>query len=112
MPFKTTRTQNNHQVAFEGNSSVKHLRGWSSKNRNSSQTPLPLGTHFSVIQMMKRSMHGKPVFPMMIRNVPNKSGKVANWKDTIEFGVNVKPKSLNIDAGVKKPLIKITMSEM
>jgi hypothetical protein len=54
--------------------------------------------------MTKRSMHGKPVLPMMIRKVPSNSGKTAFWKETIESGVSVKPRSLNNEAGVKKPL--------
>lgn len=33
--------------------------------------------------------------------------KMAYWKDSIESGVKVKPRSLNIDAGVKTPLSSI-----
>ena len=60
--------------------------------------------------MMKRSMHGNPVFPIMMRKVPNSNGKVAVWKDIMESGVKVKPRSLNMDAGVKKPLTMLRWS--
>jgi hypothetical protein len=49
-------------------------------------------------------MQGKPVLPMMIRKVPRVKGRTANWKEIMESGVRVKPRSLNKDAGVKKPL--------
>ena len=53
--------------------------------------------------MTNRSMQGKPVFPMMIKKVPRSRGSTANWNETMESGVSVKPRSLNMDAGVKKP---------
>jgi hypothetical protein len=49
-------------------------------------------------------MQGKPVLPMMIKNEPSKMGRTVTWKETMESGVKVKPRSLNMDAGVKKPL--------
>ena len=54
--------------------------------------------------MMKRSIQGNPVFPIMMRNVPMKRGTTAFWKEIIESGVSVKPRSLNKDAGVNIPL--------
>ena len=55
--------------------------------------------------MVNLNIHGKPVFPMMIRNAPNNRGTTAYSKDIIESGVRVNPRSLNIEAGVKKPLV-------
>ena len=52
-------------------------------------------------------MQGNPVLPMIIRKDPNKSGKTACSNDIMESGVSVKPRSLNIDAGVKMPLIYV-----
>ena len=49
-------------------------------------------------------MHGKPVFPIMIKKLPRSKGKTAVWKETIESGVRVNPTSLNRDGLVKKPL--------
>ena len=49
-------------------------------------------------------MQGNPVFPMTIRKAPSKSGTMAVWNDSMESGVSVKPRSLNMDAGVKIPL--------
>jgi hypothetical protein len=49
-------------------------------------------------------MQGKPVLPIIIKNDPKRRGSTASWKETMESGVSVKPKSLNKDAGVKKPL--------
>jgi len=54
--------------------------------------------------MTNRSMQGKPVFPMRMRKLPMSSGKIAVWKEFMESGVRVNPRSLNIDAEVKKPL--------
>lgn len=53
-------------------------------------------------------MQGNPVLPMMIRKDPNKSGKTARSKDIMESGVSVKPRSLNNEAGVKMPLIRVS----
>lgn len=53
-------------------------------------------------------MQGNPVFPIMIRKVPRSKGTVANWNDIIESGVSVKPRSLNIEAGVKIPLYSVS----
>lgn len=53
--------------------------------------------------MVKRSMQGNPVFPMIIRKVPMSRGHTVSWKETIESGVRVNPRSLNSDAEVKKP---------
>lgn len=49
-------------------------------------------------------MQGNPVFPMTMRKAPSRSGTIAVWNDSIESGVSVKPRSLNMDAGVKMPL--------
>jgi hypothetical protein len=76
-PFRITSTQNSHQVASDGKSKVKHRRGWSSKNRSSSQIPLPCGTQYDETQITKRSMQGNPVFPIMMRKVPNRRGNTA-----------------------------------
>jgi len=103
-PFRTTRTQNNHQVALLGKSKMKHRRGWSSKKRNSSYRELPRRTSFDRTQMMKRSMIGNPVLPMTMRKLPRRRGKIAYWKDTMESGVSVKPRSLNMDVEVNTPL--------
>ena len=54
--------------------------------------------------MMNRRVHGNPVFPMTIRTEPSRSGKTANWKEIIESGVSVNPRSLKKVAGVKTPL--------
>jgi hypothetical protein len=64
---------------------------------------LLLGTILEYIQMVKRSIQGKPVLPMIIRKVPSTRGHIASWKETIESGVSVKPRSLNKEAEVKKP---------
>jgi hypothetical protein len=103
-PFRRMSTQNSHQLAWLGKRRVKQRRGWSSKKRSSSQTPLRAGTHLEQSQITKRSMQGKPVFPIIMRKVPNSSGRTAVWKEIIESGVRVKPRSLNIEADVKKPL--------
>ena len=107
MPFSSTRTQKSHQLAPLGNKSVKQRRGWSRRNLNSSHTPLRYGTHFEQSQITKRSMQGKPVFPMMIRKVPRRSGRTASWKRTMESGLRVNPRSLNSEAGVKNPLVAL-----
>lgn len=57
--------------------------------------------------MTKRRKQGKPVLPAIIKKVPISKGKLAVWKDIMESGVSVKPKSLNMDAGVKTPLIEL-----
>lgn len=49
-------------------------------------------------------MQGNPVFPMIMRKAPSKSGTIAVWNDCMESGVRVKPRSLNKDADVKMPL--------
>ena len=49
-------------------------------------------------------MQGNPVFPMIMRKDPSRSGTIAVWNDSMESGVSVKPRSLNMDAGVKMPL--------
>lgn len=49
-------------------------------------------------------MQGKPVFPMMMRKLPSSNGRTAVWKEFMESGVRVKPRSLNIEAGVNMPL--------
>lgn len=54
--------------------------------------------------MTKRSMHGNPVLPMMIRKVPRSNRNTASWKDNMESGVRVNPRSLNKDGAVKIPL--------
>jgi len=103
-PFRTTRIQNSHHVAALGKSKVKQRRGWSSKNLNSSHTPLFCGTRNELSQITKRSMHGKPVFPITMRKLPSRRGNTAFWKEIIESGVSVKPRSLNREAGVNIPL--------
>lgn len=103
-PLRTTRIQNSHHVAALGKSKVKQRRGWSSKNLNSSHTPLLCGTRNELSQITKRSMHGKPVFPITMRKLPSRRGNTALWKETIESGVSVKPRSLNREAGVNIPL--------
>ena len=67
--------------------------------------PLSVGTSRLMVHIMPRSIHGNPVFPMTIRNDPSNKGTIAVWKEIIESGVSVKPRSLNIVAGVKTPLI-------
>jgi len=62
--------------------------------------------------MTKRSMQGKPVFPIMIKNVPIINGKTANWNGIIDSGVRVNPRSLNMEAGVKKPLGNVSKVEL
>ena len=59
---------------------------------------------FDSSHMTNRSIHGNPVLPIIMRNVPKRSGRTALWKDIIESGVKVNPRSLNNDAGVKMPL--------
>jgi hypothetical protein len=108
MPFRRMSTQNNHQLALLGNKSVKQRRGWSRRNLNSSQTPLLYGTHLEQSQIVKRSIQGKPVLPMMMRKVPKSRGRTHCLKRTMESGFRVNPKSLNMEAGVKKPLPKLT----
>ena len=54
--------------------------------------------------MTNRSMHGKPVLPMMIRKEPNSKGITVVWNEIMLSGVSVKPRSLNIEADVKMPL--------
>jgi hypothetical protein len=76
-PFRITKIQNSHHVAFDGKSRVKQRRGWSSRNFVSSYIPLLRGTHFEVTQMMIRSMIGNPVLPMMIKKLITKSGQTA-----------------------------------
>ena len=49
-------------------------------------------------------MQGNPVFPMIMRKAPSRRGTIAVWNDSMESGVSVKPRSLNMDAGVKMPL--------
>ena len=72
---------------------------------SSSQILLLLGTIKDDAQMTSRSMHGKPVFPMMIRKLPNRRGSTAFWNEIIESAVMVKPRLLNIAAGVNIPLV-------
>lgn len=108
MPLRRMSTQTNHQLALLGNRSVKHRRGWSSRKRSSSQRPLPYGTHLWHTQIIKRSMQGKPVFPMTIRKAPISRGGTVFWKETIESGVRVKPRSQNREAVVKKVLEDIS----
>jgi hypothetical protein len=107
MPLRRMSTQNNHQLARLGNKSVKQRRGWSRRNLNSSQTPLLYGTHLEQSQIVKRSIQGKPVFPIMIRKVPKSRGRTHVLKRIMESGLRVNPRSLNIEAGVKKPLPKL-----
>ena len=57
-----------------------------------------------ITQITKRSMQGKPVFPMMIRKDPRRSSNIDSWNEIIESGVRVKPRSLNKEAGVNIPL--------
>ena len=44
--------------------------------------------------MINLSMQGNAVFPIIMRKVMMISTKVADWKDIMESGVRVKPKSL------------------
>ena len=106
MPLRAMRIQKSTHVALFGNRSVKQRRGWSSKNLSSSHIPDSRGTNLDDIQITKRSMHGNPVFPIMIRKLPNSKGNTASWKEIMESGLSVKPRSLNSDAGVKKPLVQ------
>ena len=66
--------------------------------------PLSVGTILVMVQIIHRSIHGNPVFPMTMRNDPSNKGRTAVWKEIIESGVRVKPRSLNKVAGVKIPL--------
>ena len=102
-PLRTTKIQNNHQVALDGNNKVKHRRGWSSKNFNSSKIPLFFGTYREVIQMMIRSMIGNPVFPIMIKKDINNNGQTAVLKDIMLSGVRVYPRSVKAELAVKIP---------
>lgn len=104
--LSTTKIQNSHQVAVLGKSNVKQRRGWSRRNLNSSQRALFRGANLETTQMTNLSMHGKPVLPMMIRKLPTRRIQTAYWKDNIESGVRVKPRSLNIEAAVKTPLMR------
>lgn len=104
IPLSTTRIQKSHHVAVLGNRRVKQRLGWSSKNLNSSQTPLLRGTNLEVAQMTNLSMQGKPVFPMTMRKDPMRRGTTAVSKELNESGVSVKPTSLNNEADVKIPL--------
>lgn len=99
-----TRIQKSHQVALVGKRRVKQRRGWSSKKLSSSHVSLFAGTKIDETHITNRSMHGNPVLPTMMRKLPIRSGSTASWKEIIESGVSVKPRSLNIEAGVKIPL--------
>lgn len=44
------------------------------------------------------------MLPITIRKDPISNGTTAVWNDIIESGVRVKPRSLNIEAGVNIPL--------
>lgn len=46
---------------------------------------------------------GNPVFPIMINQIITINGYTALLNDIIEFGVNVKPKSLNALIAVQNP---------
>lgn len=101
--MRSTRSQNSHQVAPDGNRSVKQRRGWSSRNFSSSHIPLPRGTILDETQMMKRSMTGKPVLPMTMRKLMARSGHVAMLNEFMLSGVRVKPRSIKAECGVKIP---------
>ena len=62
-------------------------------------------------QIVNLSKHGKPVLPMTIRKPPKSRIQTAPWKDIIESGVSVKPRSLNNVAGVNMPLCAFSMLE-
>ena len=54
--------------------------------------------------MTSRSMHGKPVLPMMMRKLPSSIGRTALWKEIMESAVIAYPRFWNMVAGVKTPL--------
>ena len=105
------RIPNRAQVAVLGNIKVKHRRGWSSRKRSSSQIAEVWGTTLLHSQIVNLSKHGKPVFPMTIRKPPRARIQTAPWKDIIESGVSVKPRSLKRVADVKMPLVAMSMIE-
>ena len=102
-PLRMTSNQKSHQVAPEGKSNVKHRRGWSSKNRSSSQRPDPREVKSEVIHIVKRSMTGKPVLPMMIKKLSKIIGSTAVLNEFMLSGVRVKPMSMKAELGVKMP---------
>jgi hypothetical protein len=53
-----------------------------------------LGTILKNTQIINLNMHGKPVFPIIMRKVIIRRRKVHSWNEIIESGVNVKPTSL------------------
>ena len=106
-PLRITRIQKSHHVAALGKSKVKQRLGWSSKNLSSSHTPLSRGMTSEATHMTNRSIHGNPVFPMTIRKLPRTRGSIAYWKDCIESGVSVYPRSLSKEAAVKNPLLNV-----
>jgi hypothetical protein len=103
-PFRMTRIQKSHHVAAVGKSKVKQRLGWSSKNLSSSHIPLSRGVKSDATHITTLSIHGNPVFPITMRKLPNRRGSTAYWKDCIESGVSVYPRSLSKDAEVKNPL--------
>lgn len=90
-------------MASAGNSNVKHRRGWSSRNLSSSHRPVPTGTTCASTHMMKRSITGKPVLPMMMKKDMASMTKVARLKDIMLSGVSVKPRSMKAEFAVKNP---------
>jgi len=111
VPFKMTKTQKSHHVARAGKSRVKHRRGWSRRKRISSYTPLDFGTTSDRIQMIKRSMQGNPVLPMIMRKLIRRRGRTAYSKEIILSGVRVKPRSLKAEAEVKIPLDRLVSKD-
>jgi hypothetical protein len=64
-----------------------------------------LRVHLDKAQIINRSIHGKPVFPMTMRNAPRRRGRTASLKEINESGVREKPTSLKREAGVNIPLV-------
>ena len=56
-----------------------------------------------MIQMINRNIIGKPVLPMMMKNIMKISGYGAVSKETIESAVKDRPKLLNALIAVKNP---------
>jgi len=54
--------------------------------------------------MIKRSIQGNPVLPMIMRKLIRRRGRTAYSKEIILSGVRVNPRSLKAEAEVKIPL--------
>jgi hypothetical protein len=64
--------------------------------------PEPVGTTLESTQMMKRSITGNPVFPMMMKNHMTIMMYSEVLNEFMLSGVKVKPKSIKAEFDVKK----------